>query len=111
MIIDLSSTMTVSIPWRHTHGQLCYNGCVEWFQIKWPCNARITTVKDSCVFFLIFFFNISLKKKQHPYYAHIQWQFMITGSEFWDLLVIEYTANEADLVVQRIEPDIAWNKC
>lgn len=90
-------------------GKLCDNGQIGIIEIKCPYSARDLTVSDACSQIHDFFMQqdqngiISLKEN-HPHYAQVQGQLMITGCPFCDFVV--FCPNENDLFVQRIFPDL-----
>jgi len=94
-------------------GKLCDKGKVGIIEVKCPFKARDLTVRDACSQICDFFLQqnssgeISLKE-DHPYYAQVQGQLMITGCSFCDFIV--YCPNECDIFVQRILPDIEYMK-
>ena len=89
-------------------GKICDDGKTGIIEIKCPFSARNMTVATACEelrdFFMLPVNDTFQLKRSHDYYAQVQGQLMVTGSEFCEFIV--YT--QCDIQVERIKPDIPF---
>lgn len=91
-------------------GKVCDNEMSGIVEIKCPFSARNMTIEEAVNsneikdFCLEKTGNENTLKKNHQYYAQVQGQLMITGSDYCDFIVF----TQKDLSVQRIYPDIEF---
>lgn len=89
-------------------GKVCDEQTSGIIEIKCPFTARQLMIAQATEqiqgFFLEKSDNVLTLRKDHPYYAHIQGQLMVTGCEFCEFIV--YT--QKDLFTQRITPDLPF---
>lgn len=91
-------------------GKLCDNGNSGVVEIKCPFSARNMTIQTACDEITNFYIETIDGKmrlrRDHEYYAQVQGQLMITGSDFCEFIVF----TQCDLYTERILPDITFMK-
>lgn len=87
-------------------GKVCDSGHSGIIEIKCPFKSRNSTILEACELqgFCLGATPTVHLKTNHPFYAQVQGQLMITGCDFCDFIVF----TQKDLHVQRIAPDMPF---